>query len=260
MVHLLDIRVLKFSFVILMLGLRTNATAANFDPSTFINATNNLISELGAFVGLAADLRAYEGAKPFSSDIGIDFGTSVSAVTVPAKVASALSEIGIQNVPRYIPIPKVNIQKSLPGNLMIGSEFIPTIKVRGYRLEAYGFNLQWTAIDRPRLPPIAIRAQYNYADLVLANAATYGADLVVSHSILFVHMFAGAGYRYVNANVANPTSTLPLNSNVSFDTSIDAGHFFAGTSLVAGFARITAEADFTTRNVNSYGTKLSFFF
>jgi hypothetical protein len=131
------------------------------------------------------------------------------------------------------------------------------VKIQGNRLEIYGFDAQWTALDRPRLPWVALRTQFNYADLVFVRTKTYGGDVVVSQKFDLLHAFAGAGYRRVEANVTNATSTLPLTANVDFNPKFDAGHFFAGTSVQAGPARVTAQADVTTRGINTYGTKIS---
>ncbi|MEW6056142.1 MAG: hypothetical protein AB1540_05960 [Bdellovibrionota bacterium] len=234
--------------------------AAPFDPTTFINATNEVISDLTAFVGLGADLHAYESTKPYSSKVGFDAGVSATAIGIPGKVVKGLTDLGIPNVPRFLPLPKINIQKAINRRLFVGSEFIPSIKVGGNTISLYGFDLQYTLIERPRLPPIAIRGQYNYANLAFIQAATYGGDVLTSFKLLFIDIYGGGGYRLVKGTISNPTVTIPRIPGVNFDATVDAGHFFGGVSLVAGFFRLTGEANFTTRGVNTYGAKLSFFF
>ena len=142
----------------------------------------------------------------------------------------------------------------------MGSEFLPAVKIKGNRLEIYGFNLQFRALDRPRVPPIAFRVQYNFADLAFIRAQTYGADMLTRIRLPIIDFYGGAGYRFVSGSISNPTGVSPQTLNLNFSPTISTAHFFTGISLVAGFARVTTEANFTTYGVNTYGTKLSFFF
>ncbi|MBI3542408.1 MAG: hypothetical protein HY075_03925 [Deltaproteobacteria bacterium] len=229
-------------------------------PQTLIDATNEAVGDIGALAGLGADLHMYESVYPYGTTKGVDVGASLTAIAMPGSATNALTKLGISNIPHYLPIPKVNIQKAFGAKIVVGSEFIPSIKIQGNTVYMYGFDAQWTAIDRYGMPPIAFRAQFNYSNLVVVSAATYGGDVVTGWKLPIFDVFGGAGYRFVNAKVSNPTSTIPTVPGVNLDATLDSGHFFAGTTVVAGFARLTAEADLTTRGVNTYGTKLSFFF
>jgi hypothetical protein len=245
---------------LLFLLFSTPCFAAAFDPTTFVSATDKLAEDLGAFVGLGGDLHAYEGAVPQSTLKGIDVGGSITAIALPGSVVSALTDLGIPDVPHYIPIPKINIQKALPARLMVGSEFIPNIKFAGRTFTMYGFDLQWTAIDRPRLPAIAIRGQFNYNDFVFIQSATYGGDVLATYKLPLVDTYAGAGYRLVKAKINVPASAIAPPDGINLNPTIDAAHFVAGATMRMGFGRVTAEADLTTRGVNTYGTKISVFF
>lgn len=234
--------------------------SASFDPSTFVNATNTINTELVALVGLGADLHSYETSMPHSSKIGADFGPTITAIVLPGSATKALTDLGVKSIPRAIPLPKFNIQKAINRRLLIGTEFMPTVKAYGYSFSSWGVNAQFTIINRPRLPPIALRAQYNDATLAFVRARTIGTDLLVTYDLLFIDIYAGGGYRNVQGAVSNPTGTFPQMSGVDFEPGLDAGHFFGGVSTTAGFFRITAEANFTTRNVSTYGAKLSLVF
>lgn len=236
------------------------ARAASFNPTTFVAATNDTLANLVALVGLGTDLQTFEGATWYSTTLGVDIGFSARAVAVPGKSMAALSNVGASGVPHYIPIPKINIQKGLFDRVMVGTEFIPSMDIRGYHISAYGFDVQWFAIDRPRVPAISFRTQFNYSEFAFIRTATYGADALTSYQILFFHIYGGAGYRFVHGNVSNPTPTLPSIPGVNFSPNIDAGHFVAGLSLMAAFLRVTSEANITTQGVNTYGAKLSVFF
>jgi hypothetical protein len=233
---------------------------AALNPSTFLNVTNEVLTDLAGFVGLGADLHAYESANAYSSSYGMDFGASATAIALPGSVTNSLSKLGIPSIPHYLPIAKINIQKAIGPKFILGSEFLPALKIRGTRLEVYGFDLQFRALDRPRVPSVAFRAQYNFADLAFIRAQTYGGDMLTRLKILFVDVYGGGGYRFVSGTISNPTGVSPQNLNLNFSPTISTAHFFMGLSLVAGFARVTTEANLTTQGVNTYGTKLSFFF
>jgi hypothetical protein len=237
-----------------------NTSNAAIDGTSFINATNTILEEVGAFVGLGTDLRAYESAQPYSSLAGFDLGVSLTLVSLPGKVTNALTNLGASDIPPFLPVPKVNFQKGLGKRLMIGAEFFPGSKITGQKFELFGFDIQWTAIKRPRLPPIALRVQYNYADFSFIRAITYGADVIIGYELLFLNIYGGAGYRISEAHITNNTITTPLLQNVNFDPTVDAGHFMTGFSFTVGFFRLTTEANMTTRGIHSYGTKFSFFF
>lgn len=245
-------------FLLLLPGSLAHALTLN--PTTFVQATNTAMSELVALVGLGADLHAYEGAIPYSTKYGADFGPTITAIMIPGTATKALTDLGVPNIPGFVPLPKINIQKAINRRLFIGTEFIPTIKTKGYSFSIWGADIQYTLISRPRLPPIAIRAQYNDANLAFVRTRTVGGDVVVTYDLLILDLYGGGGYRHVSGDVSNPTGTIPQDSGLRYSHTLDAGHFFVGATVKAGFVRITTEANITTRNVTTYGAKLSFFF
>ena len=244
----------------LALLVAAQAPAASLSPQTFVDATNQAVGDIAALAGLGADLHAYEAARPYSSLGGFDLGLSATAIAIPGSATNALTVLGITNIPHYIPIPKINFQKAITKRILIGTEFIPNIKIQGNKISMYGVDAQWTAIDRPGLPPIAIRGQFNYTNLAFVSATTYGGDVLTSWQLPLINIYGGGGYRFVNANITNPTTSIPTLPGVRLDATLDAGHMFSGATFTVGPARFTAEADLTTRGVNTYGTKISFYF
>lgn len=233
----------------------------SYSLQTLQNTTQDIINEVIETVAVGTAHHAYMPASPMGLLIGLDIGVEVTGLSLPSTFKSNISTLSGQSlsgIPALIPIPKFNVHKGLPFGIDVGFSYI------GYKsdLKLLGGDVKWAFFPGDVvLPAAALRLNYTSEQLWYINGTMWQVDVLVSKNLILLEPYLGAGLQRWSGNLSIPTG-LPASSglpaNVSSSTSGTNVHFFGGLPIKLGLIHLTAEADYSTASLTTFGAKLSF--
>ena len=211
----------------------------NLTPSNF----NDLVKEAGTVI-------AYRGvapAEPQGIFPGFDIGIEASFVKIDNTLWEEVLESN--DVPSYLPVPRVHVRKGLPLGFDLGASYA---MVPSSNIKVIGGELQYAIMDgSAALPALALRGHYSTLlgvdDLDLE---TYGADAVLSKGFLFLTPYVGVG---VLRSDGEYTGNEPSLQNL--DESETTQRVFGGVQIAMALLRITLDAEYS--EVPVYTAKVS---
>lgn len=224
------------------------ALAEKYDFSIPADFANSQLKDLVKEAGTVIAYRAVAPAEP-GGLTGFDIGIEASFI----KIDNALWEEVLESndVPSYLPVPRVHVRKGLPFGIDLGASYamIPSSNIK-----VIGGELQYAIMDGSMaLPALALRGHYSTLrgvdDLDLE---TYGADAVVSKGFLFLTPYIGAGVMRINGDYAGSNPTLKANLQ---DQSITTPRVFGGVQIAMALLRLTLDAEYA--EVPVYTAKVS---
>ena len=234
--------------VLLLLSLCTApAFAAKYDLS-LLNLTpddfNDLVKEAGTMI-------AYRGIAPAEPQglTGFDIGVEASFFKIDDGLWNQV--LDSDDVPSYLPVPKVHVRKGLPFGIDLGASYA---MVPSSNIKVVAGEIQYAILDGSvALPALAVRGHYSTLlgvdDLDLT---TYGADAVVSKGFLFITPYAGVGVMRTNGEYAGTNATVKANLE---DQSATIPRVFGGVQVTMALLRLTLDAEFS--EVPVYTAKVS---
>jgi len=238
----------------------SNLLSADLDISDLSNAANEHIEAVAETLALGGDYKAVHYATPEGFIIGLDIGLEVTAIKIDDDFKDALSIMGnnIDDVPGYIPMPRLNITKGLPLGFDLGFSILK-LEQKGIDILNYGGSVKYAILKGENLlPAVAVRATFNkgkYFDKV--KTTTYGIEALVSKSLLIIEPFAGIGYHKGKAelNASDFETGYGPPPGLELSPSVSEARFFLGATLKLLFLHIAAQADLG--KVKTYSAKLS---
>ena len=233
----------------------------DLDISTLVDAGNKEIKTVIETFALGGDYKAVHYATPEGLIIGLDVGLEVTAIKVSDDFKNALSAMGnvTDDIPAYIPLPRLNITKGLPFGFDIGLSLLK-VKVQGMEILNYGGSLKYAILDGSgMLPAVAVRGTYNkgeYFDKI--KTSTFGIEALVSKSFLLIEPFGGIGYQKgkgeINIDDFLPAELPASTGDIDYEPSVSQVRLFAGATLKLAFFHLAVQADFG--KVKTFSTKL----
>lgn len=210
------------------------------------------VQSLVTTVGIGGDYRALQSAAPLGAIIGLDIGFEVALIHTPDDFRQAIQQTTNQTAPDFLPLPRLNIHKGLPGNVDLGFSFVT---YSGYTV--FGGEVKYAILPgNTAAPAVAVRASYNVNSLFYLNTNTFKFDALVSKNLVLFEPYFGLGIQSVSGDVKVPQGqSLPV--GVSGSYSAAPMHFYVGTPLKFGLLHITAEYDHSFAGITTYGTKVS---
>lgn len=201
---------------------------------------------LAGSASAAPNLSTQAGFDAFSSELG---GAMVYRAVAPADPLGITGfDIAIEATNASFggsatTIPKLKLQKGLPGNLDISGYYtmLPTASLVGADGTAYGMALSYAIWEGGvAAPALAIRGSYTAADIPgVITANTTGIDLTISKGITLLSPYAGIGL--VNISTSDSTGTWN-------DYSEQATRYFFGANLNLKLFDIAFESGTTGSN------------
>lgn len=234
---------------------------SDFSAANLSGMTDGLVHELIQTVSVGTDHRAYMPASSLSWAIGLDVGVEATAVRLSQNFKSTLSTVSGQDlsaVPGYLPVPRLNLHKGLPFGLEVGMSYI------GYsdKLKVIGGDVKWSFLDGVKVSPVsaALRLSLTSEKLWYIRGTTWQPDLLISKRLFIIEPYLGSGLQFWSGHLDIPTN-LPASSglpaSVSGSGSGTNAHFFMGIPLQLSAFWITAETDYSTAGIFSFGSKFS---
>lgn len=222
------------------------AFAGKYDISLLQSLNNSKFNDV---VKQAGAVIAYRGVAPGEPQgiTGFDVGVETSFFKVDKDVWAEV----IDDVPTYLPGPKLHARKGLPFGIDLGASYST---VPSSNIKVIGAELQYAILDGGiALPALSVRGHYSTLlgvdDLDLK---TYGADVVASKGVLFLTPYVGAG---VMRTEGKYTGSDPVLKPLLNDQSATTPRVFGGVQIAVALLRLTLDAEFS--DVPVYTAKAS---
>jgi hypothetical protein len=247
---------------LLAFGVLALSTSAN--AITAINATNlsglaaSDVSTLIQTIGIVADHHAYMPAGALGMMIGVDVGLDVTYIPMPSAFATVLATASSQStsqLPSGLLLPKVNVHKGLPLGIDLGGSFMTASNAGQTVYTSWGLEGKWTFINNIALPAVAVRASYSSNTVYFINASSFTVDATASKSLVLFEPYIGAGMQFWSGSLSVPTGIPQL--TVSSSASGSNPHFYGGIMFKLLFAKLVAQADYSTAGFTTFGGKVS---
>ena len=234
-----------FSVLLLVSLLTAPAFAGKYD----VDLTNLTPSNFNDLVKEAGTVIAYRGIAPAEPGglTGFDIGIEASFVKIDNDLWDEV--LDSNDVPSYLPVPRVHVRKGLPFGIDLGVSYA---MVPESNIEVIGGEIQYAMMDgSAALPALAVRGHYSTLrgvdDLDLE---TYGADAVLSKGFLFLTPYLGAGVLRTDGKYTGNVVALQ-----NLDESVTTPRVFGGVQIAMALLRITLDAEYA--EVPVYSAKVS---
>lgn len=231
---------------LLLLSLCTAPAFADYDltiPQNF-NKFEDLVKEAGTLI-------AYRGVAPAEPQglTGFDIGVEASFFKADNDLWDEV--LNTDDVPSYLPVPKVHVRKGLPFGIDLGASYamVPSSNIR-----LVGGEIQYAILDGSvALPALAVRGHYStLLGVDDFDLNTYGADAVVSKGFLFLTPYVGVGVLRSDGEYTGTNAILKANLK---DQSVTTPRVFGGVQIAMALLRLTLDAEYT--DIPVYTAKVS---
>ncbi len=231
----------------------SNAWALPSYTATNLSALNDeYVQSLVQTVAIGGDYRAFQSAAPLGAVIGLDVGIEVAMIHTPDDFRSAMQSTTNQEVPDFLPLPRLNIHKGLPYNVDLGFTFIT---YSGYSV--IGGSVKYAILPGgASTPAVAVRASYDVNSLFYLNTKTFKFDALISKNLVLLEPYLGFGIQAISGDV-QVAAGQSLPTGVSGTYSAVPAHFYVGTPLKFGLLHVTGEYDHSFAGISTYGLKVS---
>lgn len=235
---------MKRFFIFVLLCFSGAANAATFSSLDALDR--------GQFRDLSKNLTAatqYKGIAPAEplGVLGFDIGISLSATKLKNDVFDLAD--GSDFELNTLPLPRLSLQKGLPGGIDIGASFSGA---PGTDIKVFGAEVRYAVVKGSvALPAISVRVSYSTVrgvdELEIDSA---GADISISKGIAIFTPYAGSGFVRSNSD--------PVGSTTLERESFTQRKAYVGLNINLGF-NLAFEAD-RTGSYTSYSAKAGFRF
>jgi hypothetical protein len=235
--------------------------AADLDISTLVDAGNSDIKTIVETFALGGDYKAVHYATPEGMILGVDVGIEITAINVSDDFKNALAVTGnsSDDIPSYIPVPRLNITKGLPLGFDVGFSILK-VNIQGIDILNYGGSVKYAILNGSGiLPAVAVRGTFNkgkYFDIV--ETSTFGLEAIVSKSFLIIEPFGGIGFQKGKGKINIDdflSSDLPVDtSDINYEPSVSQARVFIGATLKLALFHLAIQADYG--KVKTFSTKL----
>jgi hypothetical protein len=233
------------------------ADAVNFNLATLSGLTDTGSKSMIMTAAVGGDYRSFLPASPLGVAIGFDIGVDVTAIYPPSDFSTAFSTVTGQAVPTMIPLPRLNIHKGLPGGFDFGLSAL-YLSDPAYSVKMYGAELRWAFIrGKIAAPAVTLRGSVDFNTLGFIKTSCYKLDVLASKNFYVLEPYGGLGVQRWAGSLVYDTTLYTLPAGISSENSGVHPHFFAGLVLKIVALKITAEWDYSSAGLTTYGGKVS---
>lgn len=247
---------MKMGFMVLMVVslfvlAPTSAEDIVFDPVNFGLLTQSDFDNFITEFGTAISFLPLTPAKTLGVT-GLDVSVEVVVTDINHNANYWKYLVEGNDTTRYLPIPRLHVQKGLPGKIAIGGM---VAAVPGSNIRVWGGEIKYGVVKGGAfMPAVTTRASFSQLDGVDdIDLETYSLDLLISKGFLMITPYGGVSALHIEGQ---ETSALVTGLNKVEE---DFVRLLLGCQLYPfPFCDVTAEAAFG--DVPQYGLKASFRF
>lgn len=233
----------KFLFVICIIAMLASQAWASGSDIDISGLSQEQFKDLSRELGIASSYKAVAPAEPLGIT-GFDIGVELSLVDVEED--TSYWDMAYDNIPSYVPVPKLRVIKGLPLNIDVGAFYA---KIPSCDVSLWGGELKWAILEGSAVTPaLAVRGSYTELKHVMGlDFSTKRFDVSISKGFAMLTPYAGAGKVWIESN---PDGFMFLRKE-----SLTESHIFGGLQMSFVLFRVTIEAEFA--EIPTYTLKVS---